>query len=317
MQADELHPIKRVPGAVELGRAERHEQPVGAKLNILRHELGVHANERHVERLAHKLLLVRHGVAHDRVQLVVRELVLELVVEQARKVAVHALVARDELVGKREPGHEPALLEPEDGAKGAREEDALDDRKGHEALGKARRLLNPTKRPVGLLAHAGHRLQGVEEVQLLGLVLDVRVDQQRVRLRVDVLDHNLEAVEEARLGVLHLGAKPLDEVLIDDAVGRGKEGKDVLDEILLVVVELFPIVEIVGEIYLLGRPKRRLCLLEHEPQVVVLNRKDDKARGVLLQHRLVEVVGVRIHCVSGCLLWFCLCPLAAPRNPPG
>lgn len=46
-------------------------------------------------------------------------------VEEAREVAVQALVAGDELVREGEPGHEAALLEPEDGAEGAGEEDAL------------------------------------------------------------------------------------------------------------------------------------------------------------------------------------------------
>ncbi len=41
-------------------------------------------------------------------------------IEVAAEVAVQALVARDEFVGEGEPGHEAALLEPEDGAEAAR-----------------------------------------------------------------------------------------------------------------------------------------------------------------------------------------------------
>ena len=67
------------------------------------------------------------------------ELVDQLAVEQAGKVAVQALVAADELVGEAEARHEAALLEPEDGAEGAREEDALDGGEGHAPLGEARR----------------------------------------------------------------------------------------------------------------------------------------------------------------------------------
>lgn len=56
-----------------------------------------------------------------------------------------------------------------------------------------------------LPAHAGHGLDGVKQL-VLGLhVLDVRVDQQRVHLGVDVLDGDLEAVETPGLG--HLRAK--------------------------------------------------------------------------------------------------------------
>lgn len=59
-------------------------------------------------------------------------------VQQARKVAVQALVARDELVGEGEPVHQAALLEPEDGAEGAREEDALYARPRHQPLREGR-----------------------------------------------------------------------------------------------------------------------------------------------------------------------------------
>ena len=53
-------------------------------------------------------------------------------VQQAGEVAVEALVARDELVGEGEAVHEAALLEPEDGAEGAAEEDALHAPPGHQ-----------------------------------------------------------------------------------------------------------------------------------------------------------------------------------------
>ena len=56
--------------------------------------------------------------------------------EEAGEVGVHAFVAGDELVGEGEAGHEPALLEPEDGGEGPAEEDAFHGGEGHEALGK-------------------------------------------------------------------------------------------------------------------------------------------------------------------------------------
>jgi hypothetical protein len=49
---------------------------------------------------------------------------------------VQALVAADELVAEGEAGHQAALLEPEDGAEAAAEEDALDGGVRDEALGK-------------------------------------------------------------------------------------------------------------------------------------------------------------------------------------
>ena len=52
-----------------------------------------------------------------------------------------------------------------------------------------------------LAGDARHRLDRLEQVGLLSLVLDVRVDEKRVDLGVDVLNCDLEAVEAPRLGV--------------------------------------------------------------------------------------------------------------------
>ena len=52
---------------------------------------------------------------------------------------------------------------------------------------------------------------------------------------------------------------------------RGREeGEDVRDEVALLLLELVvPVVEVLGEVDLLGRPERRLRLLVHLPNVVV------------------------------------------------
>lgn len=58
---------------------------------------------------------------------------------------------------------------------------------------------------------------------------------------MDVLHGDLEAVEAAGLGDLHLGAEVLSQILVDDAVGSGKEGQDIFDEVAFVVVEFLPV----------------------------------------------------------------------------
>lgn len=117
---------------------------------------------------------------------------LEHGVEQAGEVGVEALVARDELVGEGESGHLAALLEPEDGAEGAGEEDALDAGEADEALGERRSgVVDPLEGPGRLGADRRHGLDGVKETGLLDLVGDVGVDQERVGLGVDVLHHQL------------------------------------------------------------------------------------------------------------------------------
>ena len=96
----------------------------------------------------------------------------------------------------------------------------------------------------------------------LRLVLDVRVDQQAVSLGVDVLHGDLETVEEARLGDLHLRREALHQVLVHDAVRRREERQHVADEVALVVVEpLLPVHLVIGQVDLLRGPEARLGLL--------------------------------------------------------
>lgn len=85
---------------------------------------------------------------------------------------------------------------------------------------------------------------------------------------MNVLHHDLEAVEAASLGDLDLGAESLDKVLVDDAVRGGEESEDVGDEEALIVVEtLVPVVKVLGEINLLSRPERGFSLLVHLPDL--------------------------------------------------
>jgi hypothetical protein len=91
-------------------------------------------------------------------------------------------VARNEFVGKRETGHEAALLEPEYGAKGSREEDALDGGESDQPVGKRVDPLlgDPLDGPLGLSLDRRHGLDGAKENVLLDRVLDVGVDQEGI-----------------------------------------------------------------------------------------------------------------------------------------
>lgn len=109
-------------------------------------------------------------------------------------------------------------------------------------------------------------VDGVEEICALLLLLDVCVDEQGVGLGVDILHHDLETVEAACLWYLDFTAEPLDEVLVNDAVGCGEKGEDVRYEVALVVVQsVVPIVEVFGEIDFFSGPKGGFCFLVHLP----------------------------------------------------
>lgn len=269
-QGNVLHEVKGVGGLVDLLVAESDEQTIGNKLNVLLHQCGVHAQQSTGKSLGQELLLDSDSISDDFTDNLLAGAVLQVRVEQASKVSVQTLVTRDELVGKGQTRHETSLLEPEDGGKGSAEEDTFNSSKGNETLGKGRVLvLDPLDGPVGLLANARNGLNGVEEIVALAVLLDVGVDEQRVGLGVDVLHHDLETVEASSLGDLNLAAETLDQVLVDNAVGGSKEGQDVRDEVLLVIVQaVVPVVQILGQINLFGGPEGSLGLFVHLPDLI-------------------------------------------------
>lgn len=115
--------------------------------------------------------------------------------------------------------------------------------------------------------HTG--VNSIEEVGALLGLLDVGVNEQRVGLGVDVLHHDLEAVEAAGLRDLDLSRETLKEVLVDDTIRGGEESKDVGDKVALIVVQaVVPVVEILGQVNLLGGPERGLGLLVHVPDLL-------------------------------------------------
>ena len=121
---------------------------------------------------------------------------------------------------------------------------------------------------------------------LLLLVFDVGVDEQRVRLGVNVLHHDLETIEGASFRPAHFVGEIHDKVLVHNAVTGGEERKNVLDEVLLVIVEVFPVLEVFCKVNLFSGPERSLFLLVHGPNVIMLNGEQHESVEVFLEHGL-------------------------------
>lgn len=92
----------------------------------------------------------------------------------------------------------------------------------------------------------------------------------------------METVKTAGLGDLDFGCEPLSKIFQHNAIRGGKESKNVLDEMSLVLCEFFPILDILSEVDLLSSPECGLLVLVHSPYVVILNREEYKAVGVFL-----------------------------------
>ena len=268
LEADHLHPLEGVGGAVVRLASECPEEAVGAELDVLTHEARVHPDQLHGERVRHKLLLDFDRVRDDLHDPSLRQTVDHLGVQEAREVAVHPLVAADELVREAQPRHEPPLLEPVDGAERSGEEYPLHGREGDHALGEGRVIgVAPLEGPVGLPPDARDRLYGAKQVHLLLLILDVGVDQQGVGLAVYVLHGYLEAVEAPGLRRRDLGREVPAEVLVDYSVGRGEEREDVGHEVPLVGGQVVPVLQVRSKVDLLGGPEGGLGLLVHLPNL--------------------------------------------------
>ncbi len=91
----------------------------------------------------------------------------------------------NKLVAEGEAGHEPPLLEPEDGGKAAGEEDALHGGEGDDPLGVGGVLgTDPLKGPVRLPLHRRHRLDRVEQLlPLRGISKFVDMMRKKTRRR--------------------------------------------------------------------------------------------------------------------------------------
>ncbi len=222
------------------------------------------------------------------------EFVDEFGVQEACEVRVHTLVARDKLIGRRETLHDAALLEPEDGAEGAAEEDTLHAGERHETRGEIGLLrLHPRDSPVCLLFDTGDGFHRLEEPVLFGGVLDICINEEGVSLSMHVLHGNLESVEAASLGPLYLVAEVHREVLIDNTVARCEECEDVGYEVAFLVREGQPILSILRKVHFLGSPERRLGLLVQIPYVLVLNGKEYKAIRILFEQGFLAFSALR------------------------
>lgn len=162
LERDHVHEIEGVGGLVELVDAERDKETIGHKLNVLAHEGGVHADQCDGEGRGQEFLFDLDGLADDAENTLLSRLLAEVRVEQTGKVGVETFVTRDELVAEGQARHQATLLEPEDGRKRAREEDALDRSKGNETLGKHAVRRDPLECPFSLLLDAGNCVKSKE-----------------------------------------------------------------------------------------------------------------------------------------------------------
>ena len=128
------------------------------------------------------------GETHDNIPNDIRvRSSLQVWEEQARKVCMESFISRDQLIRECQTRHEAPLLEPENRCKRAREEDSFYCSEGDDALAEGGFFVwDPGQGPLGFACDRSHRLDGVEELDALGGLANVCVDEEGVDFGVDV-----------------------------------------------------------------------------------------------------------------------------------
>jgi hypothetical protein len=154
-KGDRLHEVEGVGGVVVLLVAKGDEQTVSDELNVLAHQLGVHAEQTTREGIGQELLLDTDSLDNDVLDNLGLGAVVEVREQQTSEIGVETLVTRNKLVGESETRHQTTLLQPKDGSERAGEEDTLNGGEGNQALGEGGLLvIDPADGPLGLLGNA-------------------------------------------------------------------------------------------------------------------------------------------------------------------
>ena len=110
LHGDHLHPRERITNVVDLGAVQLGQETVGNELNVLRHQVSVHADEVHGQRLGDEFNLNINGFCDDTADDVLTSTTKELVVEQTGEVAVEPFVREMSSLEKVKPGIKPRFL---------------------------------------------------------------------------------------------------------------------------------------------------------------------------------------------------------------
>ena len=100
---------------------------------------------------------------------------------------------------------------------------------------------------------------------------------------MNILHHHLEAVEAAGLWYLNFSREALSEVLKHDSITGCEKGQYMFDEVLLVFLQILPIFYVLAKVDLIDGPEACHLVLVHLPDVVVLDRQQDKSIRVVLE----------------------------------
>ena len=200
-----------------------------------------------------------------------------------------AFITGDELVRETKTRHETSLLKPKDGTEWTWEEYPFHNCEGNQSLSKRISGVDPLECPLRLSLNGRNFLNSSEQVLFLLIIWDIGIYEKGIHLRVDVLHHHLERVEGSCFRDLDLWSKFLSQIFNHDAITMinrilpgCEESEHSFDEFLLILIQLGPVGEVIGQTHLLGCPEGSHMLLIHFPQILVVDGENYKAIWIFL-----------------------------------
>ena len=100
LETDRLHPFKRIPNSVVTVAPETEKESIGTKFDVIAHHARVHPDQFDGESDDNEFHFNLDRVAYNFSDARGWELVDKLQVEEARKIAVHPLIAAYQLIAE-------------------------------------------------------------------------------------------------------------------------------------------------------------------------------------------------------------------------
>ena len=100
LETDRLHPFKRIPNSVVKVAPETEKESIGTKFDVIAHHARVHPNQFDGESIDNKFHFNLDRAAYNFSDVRGWEFVDKLRVEEARKIAVHPLIAAYQLIAE-------------------------------------------------------------------------------------------------------------------------------------------------------------------------------------------------------------------------
>ena len=103
---------------------------------------------------------------------------------------------------------------------------------------------------------------------------------------MNIFHHHLKSIKTPSFRYLNFWHETLSQIFHNYAIRSSKKCKNHLDEILFILREFGPILDILPQINFFSRPEAGLMLFVHAPYIIVLDGENDKSIRVFLEQRL-------------------------------